>query len=416
MSLNVIQIPRRFVRTEWGGTETVILETSKRLIATGHRTEILCPRALATSDSETMDGVAVERRAYFYPYFGLDAERRRQLDLKGGNLFSFSLMKSLKKYEKLDLIHLHTGKRLGGIGRHVALKRGIPYVVSLHGGAVDALGAEAAAWTEPTQGALEWGKLLGWWVGSRRVLDDAGAILCVGRAETEAMRAEFPGKRIEHLPNGVDPQRFSRGDGTRWKRDHDIPDEAFVILVVGRIDPQKNQLLAVEAMQEIVRQNPDAHLVLIGHVTNEEYYGRINDTVRALRLTDAVTLVPGINASSQELVDAYHAANVFALPSRHEPFGIVVLEAWASGRCVVASDVGGIPSLVEHGKDGLLFESDDLDAYTSAILELAESRDRRRAMARAGRMKARAQYSWDVITDRLVEIYEQVIEDAAVPA
>ncbi|RMG46940.1 MAG: glycosyltransferase family 1 protein, partial [Acidobacteria bacterium] len=124
--MNIVHIPRRFTRQDWGGTETVVLETCKRLLRMGHRTEILCPNALAQNDYELIDGVPVRRVSYFYPYWRLRPEAKRQLDKKGGNLFSFALMKALWKYPHLDLIHLHTMKRLGGIGRYVARRRGIP--------------------------------------------------------------------------------------------------------------------------------------------------------------------------------------------------------------------------------------------------------------------------------------------------
>jgi len=189
--MKVIHVPRRFVRSEWGGAETVILQIGKRLLAMGHETEIFCPNALASADRETVDGVDVTRFPYFYPYLGLSAEAKKRLDHKAGNLFSFALMRALQRVPDLDLVHLHTGKRLGGICRRVARGRRIPYVISLHGGVFDVPEEEARTWTEPTQGAFEWGKALGWWVGSRRVLDDAAAILCVGKREQEEAEAAF---------------------------------------------------------------------------------------------------------------------------------------------------------------------------------------------------------------------------------
>ena len=104
--MHVIQIPRRFIRSDWGGTETVILETAKRLLMTGHQTMILCPNALADRNREIIEGVPVRRTPYFYPYWGLGRNARKQLDKKGGNLFSFSLMKELNRHYNLDIIHL----------------------------------------------------------------------------------------------------------------------------------------------------------------------------------------------------------------------------------------------------------------------------------------------------------------------
>src|SRR5438067_13324560 len=95
--MRIVHIPRRFVRSDWGGTETVILETSKQLLSLGHQTEILCPRALTKIDRETIGGVTVRRFPYFYPYVGLSEAGRLQMDLKGGNLFSFSLMRAISR-------------------------------------------------------------------------------------------------------------------------------------------------------------------------------------------------------------------------------------------------------------------------------------------------------------------------------
>jgi glycosyltransferase involved in cell wall biosynthesis len=409
--MHVVHVPRRFVTSHWGGTETVILETSRRLLAMGHRTKILCPNALADRNDDLIDGVAVKRVPYFYPYWGLTAEARRQMDHKGGNLFSFALLRALQKEPALDIIHLHTLKRTGGIGRYAAMKRGIPYVVSLHGGVFDVPQAEAQAMTAPTRGAIEWGKLLGWWVGSRRVLDDAAAIVCVGEQERQEIRKRYPYKRVVLLPNGVDPDRFARGDRAAFRAAHRIPAGSPLLLTVGRIDPQKNQMLAVRVLAELCRTVPDVHLALVGPVTSEPYHDRLAVAIRDLALERQVTVIPGLAAGSQALADAYHAADIFLLPSVHEPFGIVILEAWAAGLPVAASRVGGIPSFVEEDADALLFPPDDLNACLGTLRTLLENPDRRRALADAGHRKACTQYTWDRITADLVRLYEEVRKD-----
>ena len=408
--MNIVQVPRRFVKSDWGGTETVILETSKRLLARGHQTEVVCPNALADRNDEIIEGVPIHRVKYFYPYLGLRKDARRRLDQKGGNLFSFSLMRDLRRIPRLDLIHLHTQKRTGGIARHVAINRRIPYVVSLHGGVFDVPSEEAASWTAPSEGAYEWGKMLGWWVGSRRVLDDAAAIICVGLQEQAETQRRYPEKKVLHLPNGVDTEKFSRGDATRFRRKHSISEQADVILTVGRIDPQKNQILAVRALHLLLEETPNAHLVLIGHVTNDDYCEKLVHTIESLGLRSRVTLIRGINSASSDLQDAYKSANIFLLPSIHEPFGIVILEAWAAGLPVIASRVGGVPSFVECGTDGLLFESNDESKLLDAFRILKNS-DVRRRIGEAGRKKARREYGWDRITDRLMKIYEEAVNE-----
>lgn len=407
--MKIAQVPRRFVRSHWGGTETVILETCKRLLKMGHQTEIICPNALATSNQEVIEGVRVERTPYFYPYLGLSAEARALFDRKGGNLFSFSLLRALRKMPELDLIHLHTAKRVGGIGRHVAQKRRIPYIVSLHGGLFDVPAAEAQSWTAPAEGSYEWGKLLGWWVGSRRVLDDAAAIICVGEEERAQTQRHYPHKKVLHLPNGVDPERFAKGDGDAFRSQHGIPHNAFVVLTVGRIDPQKNQLLLLNALPQLSSIHSAVHGLIIGPVTNQPYHEKLLAEIKDQGIADRITLIAGLDASSQALVDAYHAADVFLLPSIHEPFGIVILEAWAAGLPVVASKVGGVPSFVVSGEDALLFDVQDAKGLLDAFQTLVETPEVGARIARNGWQKARNEYSWDRVTERLVQIYEEAI-------
>ena len=409
--MKILQLPRRFVRHEWGGTETVVLETSKRLQRVGHDTEILSTTMLTNVLQETIDGVPVRRVPYFYPYWGLTKTARRQMDKKGGNLFSFHLWKTLLSYPDIGLLHLHTGKRMGGICRHVAAQRRIPYVISLHGGIMDVPESEARTWTEPTAGAFEWGKGLGWWVGARRVLDDAAAIICVGRNEQLQMQKQYPNARVLHLPNGVDSRKFSHGDGQKFRRRYSIPDDASVLLTIGRIDPQKNQLAVIQQMPALLQRYPALHYLCIGPVTNVDYCEQIRRDIHRLGITRYVTLIEGLAPGDPLLVDAYHAADLFILPSRHEPFGIVILEAWSAGLPVIASRVGGIPTFVTHDTDGLLVSVDSMEELQLAISRLLANPEYRERLARSGRQKAQSRYDWDIITGQLIDIYEAVRYD-----
>jgi glycosyltransferase involved in cell wall biosynthesis len=413
--MKIAQVPRRFVRHAWGGTETVVLETSKRLLQQGHQTEILCPNALAESDSECIGGVDVRRFSYFYPYLGLSPEAQDQMDRKGGNMFSLPLMRALKSSPDLDLIHLHTGKRIGGIGRYVAKQRGIPYIVSLHGGLLDVPSEEAATWTAPTEGSWEWGKALGWWVGSRRLMDDAAAIVCVGQAEKEATQRRYPNQNVVFLPNGANTARFAVGDGGAFRAQYNIPQDAFVAGSIGRIDPQKNQKFLLDALPEMLRLVPNLHLLLVGHVTNEAYRAEFEREAAQRGLQNRITLIPGVDAGGNSLVDAYHALDLFLLPSQHEPFGIAILEAWAAGKPVIASRVGGIPSFVEDGVNGLLYAPGDTAAFLRAFQAVQSTPGLSERLARTGCQTARKEYDWNTITNQLIRLYESVVQAATVP-
>ena len=408
--MRVVQVPRRFVAQAWGGTETVIAETASRLPGLGWSTGIVCPAALSRPGPETVRGIPVERFGYFYPYWKLKPEARQRLDQVGGNLFSFSLFRRLLKLPGLELIHLHTGKRLGGIGRTAARLRHIPYVISLHGGALEVPGDEKAQYTEPTKGSLEWGKLLGWLVGSRRVLQEAGAIICVSPGERDILKQRYPQARVEFLPNGVDLERFSQGDGPGFRQKLGIPLERPLILTMGRLDPQKNQELGIRVLQGLLAAQVDCHLALIGPVTNQPYYERLQKLAAESASRRRVSILPGLDPDSGELSDAYQAADLMLLPSRHEPFGIVVLEAWAAGKPVAASKVGGLAHLIDQAETGLLFQPGQPAEAVSACQRILQAPELAAALGRAGRSKARQEYSWERVTGQLVNIYREVID------
>lgn len=409
-TLHIVAVPRRFVESDWGGTETYVLETGKRIIGAGHEFEILCPSIFSDVLNATVGGIAVRRTPYFYPMLGLSESARQRLDKVGGNVFSFSLMRALSQIPSLDLIHLHTGNRVGGIARTVARRRRVPYVISLHGGHYTIPEQELENLTAPARGTLDWGKALGWWVGSRHVLRDASAILCVGRREQQEVQRRFPNKRVEYFPNGVDIDHFVRGDGNRFRDRYGIPQTARLLVTVARISPQKNQLFLAKVLPQLRRSNPAIHVALVGSVNNAGYHDRIVQCAKDNGVEDALTVVPGLGSDDPLLVDAYHAADVFVLPSMHEPFGMVVLEAWAAGCPVIASRVGGIPDFVDDGVNGLLFESEDTDSFMQAFHSLTP--ERARTLSRAAREKV-PQFGWNLVTERLIDLYKEVVHEHA---
>ena len=409
--MNIIHVPRRFVREAWGGTETVILELARRQVARGDTVSICTSMALADSRETAIDGIPVKRFPHFYPWWGLDDEDRARMDRKGGNLVSFGLFAELLRAPDPGVFHLHTGKRLGALVRTAARLRGVPYVVQLHGGVLTTPESEKRDMGEAAKKSIEWGKIIGLVFGGRRVLEDADAILCVDRFEAERLRGLMPGKRIEFIPNGVDPARFASpsGAGPEFRRSRGISPGIPLVIVVGRIDPQKNQALAIDALRRVRERLPDAMLALAGPITNPDYQASLERQAERLGLTDAVRFLGQLDYSSGELAAAYAAADCFLLPSIHEPFGVVALEAWASGLPLAASAVGGIPAFVEDGANGLLFPSGDAEAAAGAVARLLSDKAFAFELARKGKADMEASYTWDVVAEKVRAVYADVI-------
>ena len=406
----VIHIPRRFTELEWGGTETVILEICREQQRSGYLPEIATSKALDPKAEDHIQSIPIHRFDYCYPFFGLTKSDRELMDKKGGNLFSYPLLRHLSKTPDIKIFHAHALKRVGGIVRTAARKRRLPYVVSLHGGVYDVPQAELEGMMKPIENKFEWGRILGAYLGSRRVLEDADHVICVGKTEAEKAKGELSHDRVSYLPNGVDTEKFRNADGARFRAKHGISPSAQVSLCLSRIDPQKNQRCLVEAFARVHRENPDSVLVLIGPLTHPGYAKQVQDAIQHHQLNDAVTLIPGLANTDPDLVDAFHAADVFVLPSLHEPFGIVVLEAWSCGKPVIASQVGGLKSVVKEGETGLFFDPNGAEAdqdLAQLILHLGRSPEEAAALAKAGQETARNQYGWKSIALKLNQIYDE---------
>jgi len=404
----ILHVPRRFLKEEWGGTETVVLEISKYQQREGWQPEIFTSLALSRQKRETIEGVPVRRFPYCYPFFGLSTADRKAMDKKGGNLLSISLFKALLTTPHVRLFHAHVLKRLGGEVRTAAKWLKKPYVVTIHGGVFDVPAAEMSAMTKPMENKWEWGKPFGALFGSRKVLEDADHVICVGLSELEKAKKQISHKRISWLPNAVDFEKFKKGDGAKFRRLHGIPSDAFVILNISRIDEQKNQLLLLKAFARFHTVNSRSHLILIGPETKPDYAEKLRTFIRKNHLEECVKLLPGIQNDDPALVHAYHSCDVFVLPSIHEPFGIVVLEAWSCGKPVIASQVGGLKALVTDGETGLFVDptsDDSVEQLTDRLRTLDANKDFAREMGLKGLHEVKTKYGWQVIGKKLDAIY-----------
>ena len=412
----IIHVPRRFVAEEWGGTETVILEISRQQQRAGWQPEIFTSLALAKQRTEIIGGVPVRRFPYCYPFLGLSAADKTALDKKGGNLLSLSLFNALRGAPEVRLFHAHALKRLGGEVRTAARWRKKPLVVSLHGGVFDVPTAELGAMLKPIENKFEWGKPFGALFGSRRVLDDADFVICVGQSEMDKAKQQLTHDRLAYLPNGVDCDKFATGDGAAFRAKHGIPSGAFLALNLSRIDAQKNQLLLLEAFTQFRARQPQAGLILVGPETQPAYAAKLREFIVANQLGTCVKLLPGLRNDDPELIQAFHACDVFVLPSMHEPFGIVVLEAWSSGKPVIASRIGGLRTLIRDGETGFFFDPNAPTAAADLAAQLERLATHPELPVRvgaAGRREAVAHYDWAQIGRQLETLYQRAEENCA---
>lgn len=405
--LKVAQVVRRFAFEEWGGTENVVWSTSNALLRQGVESEIIATAACAAPGQEMRDGVSIRRFPYVYPYFPLSAEKKLVLDKKGGNPISPALYRHLRCGD-FDVYHIHTLGRMAQMARQAALSNGRPYIMSFHGGLLDVPDEEQQKMTQPLRGTLRWGGLVDRVLGWRRdpVLDAAG-VICVGANELSALQEQYPGKRVIYLPNGVDVEAMRRPSNLLLRSHLDIPPERRILLCISRIDYQKNQKLLVELTAQCRAANEDVHLLLIGPVSVPSYYDELKKLAADLGVSEFLTVVPGAEPGGELIRAAYQQSDVFLLPSLHEPFGIVALEAWSCGLPVIASRVGGLQHLVHDGEDGLLCDPRQLNDWVHALAALRQP-SLREALVQGGN-KSVSDYSRERISLRLLDFYREVL-------
>lgn len=407
----VAHVMRRFTLDKWGGTETVVFNISRELVEKGVESPIFCTDMFSRRGVEVIEGVPVKRYGYVFPWFGLSKEAKAKLRLKGGSPLTLGLFRGLLRERDLSIIHTHVQHRLGGIARTVAKLKGIPYVVNIHGGYFTIPGEQSRKMIDPFRGKIEWGKAFGFFFGARRTVKDAAAIICVGENEYEEVSRRFPDKKVYYIPNGVDVDRFQDADPHLFRRTHNLGKNERYILCLSRIDYQKNQLLLVKAFDRFRREHPDYKLVLIGPVTVEDYHREIEEEMENRGMKDRVLIIPGLKPDDPLLHSAYSGADMFVLPTSHEPFGIVVLEAWASHTPAIATRIGGIPGFSTDGENILHFEDNDEDMLLEKMNLLAQDRELREHLHNAAFQEVREKYDWSVVAQRMQGIYEEILSE-----
>ena len=398
-------IIRRFAFTEWGGAESVVWNTVRTLQSKGNRAEIFATRALSPNGNESKASVAIHRFPYHYPYMPLSRETIRALDRKGGNPVVPGLRQALTE-GAFDLLHCHTMGRMALEVRAAAKKIGVPYVLSLHDGCFDVPKEETRQEAKTLKGAIPYGDIMDRLLG-RRIdpMKDAGGIVCVSENELAQTKEHFPGKPVAHIPDGVDYAYFHEADAAGFCSHAGVPQGRKLLLCVSRIDDRKNQLMLPDVLAGL---GDPWHLVLIGAPTADSYTENLREKIRGLNLTDRVTLITSVPPDSSLLPAAYRAASAFLIPSLHEPFGIVVLEAWSAGVPVIASPVDGLKKLIREGETGFFAPPDAPDKWAEAVRRLDSDPDLRASITSAADAEVRANYSWGIVTDRLLEFYQEV--------
>lgn len=359
-----------------GGTGSVCYHNAREMVQRGHQVTVWTAAYPDTPERSHIDGIDVRR---LKPLFRV------------GNA---PLLPDLLRLRDVDVIHLHYPFIFGAemIGLASLLRR-IPYVLTYHN---DLIGLGARRWMFNAYSAV-----FARWLTTR-----AAKILAVSR--DHALHCDLSplfvrrGEDLVEMPNGVDLDRFYPTDGGPTRQHFGIPNDTNVVLFVGGLD-QAHHFKRIDLLLRAIQQVNDAYLLIVGE---GDLRPGLEQLARELGVLNRVCFVGGVR---EGLAQYYAAADMVVLASLPpESFGLVLVEAMACGKPVIASNIPGVRSVVDEGVDGLLVRAGDVDDLAQKLCLLLDDPSRRQAMGAAGRLKVEQRYSWKAIAPRLEQIYREV--------
>jgi len=344
-----------------GGTEVATANIAKEFTARGHEVHII------TVLDEGLPRESVEN--------GVRIHRLRWLNLKfvGFTVFCLEVLYTLRRIDP-QIVHAQSVL----VGLYGVLAKWIlnkPFVV--------------------------WGQGYDFQSTKRRsaiVLKHADAVIALSGDMKRELQHLWP-RNVFIIPNGIRLQAFEKISRAAARRDLDIGEMVKIVLFVGRLDPIKGLKYLIEAMPAIKEVEPEVRLLLVGDGPERRELERL---ANKLGLSECVIFVGRV---SEDRVPTYMvASDVFVLPSLSEGFGIVNLEAMAAGLPIVATSVGGVPSLVAEGINGFLVDPGNAAQIASRVSLLLGDPRLRHFMSTNNQEKVQ-RYTWDKVADDLERVY-----------
>jgi glycosyltransferase involved in cell wall biosynthesis len=298
------------------------------------------------------------------------------------------------RHHGIDVIHCEEGIRNGPYALALSRLTSAKYVPHFH--------LTYGTWMSPA---------------SRAALRRADAVISVSDWTGRGLKdGGVPADRIFPVLNGIRASAFEPGgaDGHAARRELGMGPDDPLVLIAAQLVEWKRQHVLIEAFRPLAARHPTARLVLAGAEVNPSgvYTKRLHRLVAEFDLADQVVFT-GFRRDVRSL---FAAADVFALPSVGEPFGLVLAEAMAMGKPVVGVDAGGITEVGVHGETGLLGPADDVGTLTANLQTLLDDPQLRATMGASGRTRATHLFDARRMADDVEAVYRLVCGFESEPA
>ncbi|HVV31273.1 MAG TPA: D-inositol-3-phosphate glycosyltransferase [Mycobacteriales bacterium] len=386
-----------------GGLNVYVVELARRLAEAGTEIEIF---TRATSSDvppvcEPLPGVTV-RSVTAGPYQGLSkGDLPAQLCA-----FTAAVLRAEAAQEPdwYDLVHSHYWLS-GQVGYVAAERWGVPLVHTAH-----TLGRVKNRYLADGDEPEPLARL----IGEEQVVEAADRLIASTAEEAGDLVELYdadPGL-VHVVPPGVDLEVFRPGEASTARTRLGVPPDGVLLAFVGRIQPLKAPDVLLRAAAVLLERDPGLRGRLVVAVvggpsgTGLRAPAHLQHLAAQLGIADAVRFVDPLPAD--RLADVYRAADLVAVPSHHESFGLVALEAQACGTPVVAASVGGLRTAVADGVSGVLVQGHDPVAWAGALDSLVRQ-PRRRAALGAGALAHAGSFGWAIAADRTSDVYDRAL-------
>lgn len=354
-----------------GGAENLIL-TTMRLLDPEQFSSVLCC-------IQAQGPLGLEAEQSGFKVVTLNRMKQKQFDSQ-----AVTDIEEVIRREQVDIVHCHL-YHAALYGRLAAKRAGVPSIVTVHN-----------IYSKP-----KWHRrLLNWWLARH-----TAKIIAVSHpVGNDVLHHDHIDKqRLVVIPNGIDlsPMHHMLDSGTAKER-LGLSANDPIIGCIGRLEPQKGHHFLLEALSLLRKERGDSpHLIIVGEGSQRH---RICDIIASENLQDRVHLL----GSRRDIPEILAAFDIFVLPSLWEGLPLALLEAMAAGVPVIASAVGGIGEVLNHGEYGIALPPGDVHALYSAIAGLLDTPEKRVNLGQRGAKRVVQNYSAASMVHQLEEIYSTV--------
>jgi len=357
-----------------GGAEHQAQLQAEELARRGHEVHVVCPRWPGGTAGK-INGVQVHR------LFSITRRPFRHMSYLAS--LAFYLIVNLRRF---DLIHVHLANLQADLAAVISRLTGKPLYVKVAAGGkfgdVQRMGRVA-------------------WLTRHFGLRHANRVQVLSNEIAEELRGiGVEPRRLLHIPNGLDVERFRPADQAlklELRRKLSLPEEGVIVLFVGRLSTQKG----VHDLYDVWgSKHPAATLVLVGS----------RHTVGAM---DELPETPNVIVRdfTPDVVDYYHAADIFVLPSYAEGMSNAMLEAMSCGLPSVATRIGAAEEMIEDGSNGFLMAPGDREKLATSLNTLIDDDERRAAFSQRAAAAIREAFSEPAVVDKIEAAYDEMLAE-----